>query len=209
MGLWEAIQECLFSGTPFSRENTWNKFDGISLISYTCPYPASPGYIWVILCFFQNKICPKENKIQGKYDTREQIKCRKQITEGCLLGSHDLPGLWLSKTNCWMPQSRELIYKLESLDQLSQATFSWRLHLYLHPCLAMLKERDYQERLEWWLSLWPHVFLRSKERDAQVPGEGCSVSAWQAWRRGEAEVLNIVMMFVGIRLLWKLLTVTI
>lgn len=134
--------------------------------------------------FFQNKICPKENKIQGKHDTREQIKYRKQTTEGCLLGSHDLPGLWLSKTNCWMHQSRELVYKLESLDQISQATFSWRLHLYLHPCLAMLKERDYQERLEWWLSLWPHVFLRSKERDAQVPGEGCSVSPWQAWPQG-------------------------
>lgn len=36
----------------------------------------------------------------------------------------------------------ELIYKQESLDQLSQATFSWRLHLYLHPCLAVLKKRD-------------------------------------------------------------------
>lgn len=55
---------------------------------------------------FQNKICPKENTIQGKYNTGEQIKCRKQSTEGCLLGSHDLPGLWLSKTNCCMHQSR-------------------------------------------------------------------------------------------------------
>lgn len=98
------------------------------------------GRYKVFQIFFRNKICLEQNAIQGKYDIKEQIKCRKQTTECCLLGSHDLLGHWLSKTNCWMHQSRELIYKLESLDQLSQATFSWRLHLYFS--LAMLKERD-------------------------------------------------------------------
>lgn len=113
-----------------------------------------------------------------------------------------------------MRQSRELIYKLESLDQLSQATFFRRLSLYLHPCLAVLKEKDKQERLErWLLSLWPDVLFKTQGKRCTGSWKslvGLHTNSYGRPCAGARQgILNIVMTFVGIRLLWRLLTVPI